>query len=105
MHIVLTKSEIDKCIEFSYKCAEAQQAIEFGQDDTVPRGIEEIGRDNLIGKVAEVAFSKMLLRDFDLKVPLDFECYPRGKWDDQDTIINGWRIDVKGTRWGTVATC
>jgi hypothetical protein len=42
----------------------------------------------------------MLKIRFGIVVPLDFEYYPRGEWDGQDTIINGWRIDVKGTRQG-----
>ena len=100
MIIELTKEELNKCIDFSYKCAKNQQSIEFGQSDTDPRSTDEVGRDNLIGKIAEVAFAKMLLRDFNLAVELDFEYYPRGEWDGQDTVINGWEIDVKGTRQG-----
>lgn len=42
----------------------------------------------------------MLKENYAIDVPLDFNIYPRGKWDDQDAIINGWRIDVKGTRKG-----
>ena len=100
MIIELTYDELKKCREFAYKCAQNQQSIEFGQSDTIPRAEYEIGRDNLIGKIAEVAFAKMLLNEFGLKVELDFEYYPRGKWDGQDTVINGWKIDVKGTRQG-----
>lgn len=100
MLIQLNAQELKKCIEFSAKCAENQQKIEFGQDDTIPRSVKEIGRDNLIGKIAEVAFSKMLKERYNLDVPLDFEYYPRGKWDAQDAVINGWKIDVKGTRQG-----
>lgn len=33
-------------------------------------------------------------------MPLDFNYYPRGQWDNQDAEINEWRIDVKGTRSG-----
>ncbi|GED59949.1 hypothetical protein ABER61_00505 [Brevibacillus formosus] len=100
MIIELTKHELERCIEFSYKCAKNQQEIEFGQSDTIPRSHIEIGRDNLIGKIAEVAFSKMMDKYFGIMIALDFEYYPRGVWDKQDAIINGWRIDVKGTRQG-----
>lgn len=89
-----------RCEEFAYKCAQNQQTIEFGQHDTCPRSENEIGRDNLIGKIAEVAFAKMLFENFGLKIELDFEYYPRGQWDGQDAIINGWKIDIKGTRQG-----
>ena len=86
-----------RCIEFSQRSAPNQQAIEFGQHSTKARSTREIARDNLIGKIAEVAFSKMMKENYDIDVPLDFNCYPRGQWDNQDAVINGWRIDVKGT--------
>jgi len=98
--ITLSSEELEKCREFSYECAKNQQQIEFGQSDTAARGVTEIGRDNLIGKVAEVAFSKMMMEKYDIPVHLDFSYYPRGLWDAQDATINGWRIDVKGTRKG-----
>jgi len=50
--------------------------------------------------MAEIAFKKMMLENYGIDVPLDFNYYPRGKWDDQDAVINGWRIDIKGTRRG-----
>lgn len=91
---------MDKCREFSQISAASQQAIEFGQHTTKARSKSEIARDNLIGKIAEVAFSKMMKENYGIDVPLDFNYYPRGQWDDQDAEINGWRIDVKGTRSG-----
>lgn len=99
-HIVLTDAEMDKCREFSRISAASQQAIEFGQHTTKARPEKEIARDNLIGKMAEVAFSKMMKENYGIDVPLDFNYYPRGQWDGQDAEINGWRIDVKGTRSG-----
>lgn len=99
-HIVLTDAEMDKCREFSRIIAASQQAIEFGQHTTKARPEKEIARDNLIGKMAEVAFSKMMKENYGIDVPLDFNYYPRGQWDGQDAEINGWRIDVKGTRSG-----
>lgn len=99
-HIVLTDAEMDKCREFSRISAASQQAIEFGQHTTKARPEKEIARDNLIGKMAEVAFSKMMKENYGIDVPLDFNYYPRGQRDGQDAEINGWRIDVKGTRSG-----
>ena len=98
--IKLTPEELDICRDFSLKSASSQQAIEFGQRTTKARPVKEIARDNLIGKIAEVAFSKMMKENYGIDVPLDFNYYPRGQWDNQDAIINGWRIDVKGTRKG-----
>lgn len=100
MRITLNEQEFAKCVEFAKTCALNQQQIEFGQSDTKPRGAAEISRDNLIGKMAEVAFAKMLQERHGITIELDFNYYPRGKWDDQDAEINGWRIDVKATRKG-----
>ena len=77
MRISLSKAEIKRCNDFAYKCAENQQMIEFGQQDTVERSIREIGRDNLIGKIAETAF-KMLKNRYGISIKLTFEFYPRG---------------------------
>ena len=101
LNIVLCDDEIERCREFSRISAATQQAIEFGQHTTKARDVKEIARDNLIGKMAEVAFSKMMRENYDIDVPLDFNYYPRGQWDNQDAIINGWRIDIKGTRKGS----
>ena len=98
--ITLTAEEMSLCKEFSINSAKTQQEIEFGQSDTIPREVEEIARDNLIGKMAEVAFSRMLKKNFNIEIPVDFNIYERGKWDDNDIIINGWNIDIKSTRIG-----
>lgn len=100
MIIWLNDTEFEQCLTFAKTCALNQQRIEFGQADTVPRGTSEISRDNMIGKMAEVAFAKMLHNQYGIDVELDFNYYPRGKWDDQDAVINGWLIDVKATRKG-----
>lgn len=99
-NIILTNDEMDRCREFSRISATSQQAIEFGQNTTGARSENEIARDNLIGKIAEVAFSKIMKENHGIEVPLDFNYYPRGQWDSQDAQINGWKIDIKGTRSG-----
>ena len=99
-NIILTDAEMEQCREFSRVSARTQQPIEFGQDTTSARSVEEIARDNLIGKIAEAAFSKIMRENYGIDVPLDFNYYPRGQWDDQDAQINGWRIDIKSTREG-----
>lgn len=98
-NIILSEEELRKCQIFSQECAKTQQRTEFGQD-TEERSLEETARDNLIGKIAEVAFSKLMKENYRVNISLDFNYYPRGKWDTQDAEINGWRIDVKGTRTG-----
>lgn len=100
MLITLNEQEFSKCADFAKRCALNQQKIEFGQSDTKPRDTEEISRDNLIGKMAEAAFAKMVYDRCWIETELDFNYYPRGIWDDQDAVINGWRIDIKATRRG-----
>ena len=55
-NIYLTESELEKCREFSLVSARSQQAIEFGQRTTKARSVNEIARDNLIGKIAEICY-------------------------------------------------
>lgn len=100
LRIYLTEAQIAKCKEFSRECAKQQQQIEFGQSDTKKRNIQEIFRDNMIGKIAEVAVANFLETKYDISIELDFNYYPRLFWDDEDTVINGWKIDIKGTRQG-----
>ena len=88
-NIRLTPNELAECIEFSQTSAPNQQAVEFGQRSTKARSTHEIARDNLIGKIAEVAFSKMMKEKYGIAVPLDFNYYPRGQWDSRDAVING----------------
>ena len=91
---------MQRCIDFSIKSAKSQQAVEFGQYDTIPRRIAEIARDNLIGKMAEAAVSQMLREDFGVHYAVNYEIYPKGEWDDFDMQINGWNVDIKSTRSG-----
>ncbi len=98
--VALTPEEMQRCIEFSEKSANTQQDIEFGQKDTKSRPVPEIARDNLIGKMAEVAVLKMLRQKFDIHYPVNYEIYPRGEWDDCDVKIGAWSIDIKSTRNG-----
>lgn len=98
--IALSEYDMQRCIAFSKESAESQQAIEFGQSDTVPRRTVEIARDNLIGKMVEVAVSRMPREDFGPHYTVNFDIYPRGEWDDFDAPINGWNVDIKSTRTG-----
>lgn len=99
-NIILIEEEMRKCREFSERCALNQQPIKFGERTTMPRPVQKIARDNLIGKIAETAFRKMMKENYGIEIELDFNYYPRGQWDDQDAVVNGWRIDVKSTKVG-----
>ena len=99
--VKLSGIEIARCIEFCRQSAETQQAIEFGQRDTAPRDINEIAKDNFIGKLAEMAVVDMLRFDYGIHVSVNWEIYGIGEGDDCDMIIgNGWKVDVKSTKTG-----
>ena len=98
--VELTDYEFTLCGLFSHESAKTQQKIEFGQKTTVPRSVREIERDNMIGKMAEVAVAKTLHKDFGLHLPVNYEVYPRGECDDNDIVINNWSLDIKSTRRG-----
>ncbi len=99
---MLSDEELNLCIEFSRNSAPTQQDIEFGQKDIKARDVDEIARDNLIGKIAEVAFKKIIEENYSEigEIPLDFEVYERGRYDNQDANIHGSSIDIKATREG-----
>ena len=99
-NIMLSQQELKACKHFSIKSAYNQQEVEFGESSTKPRSVREIARDNLIGKIAEVAFCKVMHENYGIDIALDFNYYPRGQWDRQDAAINNWRIDIKATRKG-----
>ena len=104
--IQLTPDELQHCITFSHDVAETEQPIEYGQTDTGERPVEEVEHDTLEGKVAEVAFQKLMLehcgrtRDLDWRVYNEENENENGhiRHDNQDALINGWRIDVKATQ-------
>lgn len=98
--IQLSDYEYTLCELFSKESAKTQQPIEFGQKETLERSIEEIARDNMIGKMAEVAVSKVLRVDFGKKFPVNYDVYQRGECDDYDIVINQWKLDIKSTRKG-----
>ena len=95
--IRITEQELEQCIDFARRSAPIEQDIEFGQHDVVPRSVDEVSRDTIIGKIAEVAFAKIMHENYGIDIELDFEVYPRGQYDAQDAVVNDWRIDVKGT--------
>lgn len=98
--IQLTDYEYMMCVLFSEESARSQQKIEFGNKATAKRINRDIREDTLCGKMAEVAFAKMLREDYKLHLPVNYEVYPRGEWDDEDIIVNGKTIDIKSTKYG-----
>lgn len=99
MLMELNDGEYKRCLEFAMESAKSQQRVEFGNKQTSERSVEDIARDTIVGKMAEVAVVKFL-REYGLHLPVNYEVYPRGEWDDEDVVVNGRTIDIKATRKG-----
>lgn len=100
MKITLTEYEIKRCREFAEESSKTQQRIEFGNHLTEDRQDERMFSDTFTGKKAEVAVVKWLRQEYGLHLPVNYEVYPRGEWDDNDLVINGRTVDVKATNTG-----
>lgn len=100
MLMTLTESEYKRCEDFALESAKSQQRIEFGNSQTKERSVEDIAKDTIVGKMAEVAVVKFLREQYGLHLPVNYEVYPRGEWDDEDVVVNGRTIDIKATRKG-----
>lgn len=97
--IILTDEEYNKCSAFAKESAKTQR--EYRSGGAQFRALAQIESDTLRGKTAEVAAKRFLEQEpLDVKgIELDFNIYPRGKWDEQDFTINGRRISVKSAKW------
>lgn len=94
----LTEYEYTMCVLFSEESARYQQVYAHGNRQMPRRGIRKRVDDTLCGKMAEVAVAKMLREDYRLHLPVNYEVYPVGEWDDEDIVVKGTTIDVKSTK-------
>lgn len=96
---ILSDKEYFDCENFAINSAKTQRENRSG--GTLVRSIEFIASDTLRGKVAEVLAIHFFAQEpFRINnIPLDFNVYPRGKWDDQDLKINQIRIAIKSAKW------
>ena len=99
-HIVIPKEKVRECWAFSKECAKSQQSFEFGEANSHHRPADEIARDNMIGKLGEVALQQLFAK-FGIDVDLDMSIYGVGEWDRCDVEFNGWMLDVKCTQRGS----
>lgn len=97
--VKLTDYQYMLCKLFSAESAKTQQRHEFGEKATLARSLNEIARDNLIGKMAEAAIANVL-HEFGEHRPVNYEVYPVDECDDEDFEVNGWTLDIKSTRAG-----
>lgn len=97
--IFLTKEDFDKCKMFAEVSAKTQREYRSGGEQVRPLFL--IQSDTLRGKVGEVATIRFLEQPLlsVKRLELDFNIYPRGKWDQQDFTINGKIISIKSAKW------
>ena len=100
IRVELSGYQVQKCKRFAEESAKSQQRYEFGNHQTEERSYEKIYSDTLTGKIAEVAVVEFFRAEYGLHLPVNFEVYPRGEWDDQDIEVKGLTIDVKGSNGG-----
>ena len=62
--VLLSDYQMQICKLFSVWSAKTQQQIEFGDPRTKPRSVNEIARDNMIGKMAEAAVCNMSAQEW-----------------------------------------
>lgn len=96
--ICLPSEEVDKCRIFAQDSAKTQRENRSG--GTKKRSYGEIFGDTFRGKIGECA-SKRFLEQDPLNVPgikLDFDIYPRGKWDEYDFLVYRKRFSIKSIK-------
>jgi hypothetical protein len=95
----LTNEEYSKCLKFSEMSAKSQRENRSG--GIMVREVGQISQDTLRGKVGEIIVKKFLEQS-PLKIEginLDFDIYPRGKWDDADLKLNNQSVSIKSAKW------
>lgn len=94
--VYLSPEEAEQCKQFARKSALTQKEKRSGGTRT--RMIEEIETDIQRGKTGE-ALVKKFMKQFGIKIELDFNIYPRGQWDDGDFIVNGKKFSIKASKY------
>lgn len=94
--MIFTNKELEKCIDFAKKMEGNHKS-----DMIMERDVWEIFRDDLRGKLGEIAVHKYLCDKLGTKYNLneiDFSVLERGKWDTTDLEVEGKFINVKAIR-------
>lgn len=95
----LNEDEAKLCRDFPEKSARTQRENRSGGSQF--RSLKTIELDTLRGKVGEYIAKKFLEQHpLDIQgIRLDFNVYPRGKWDDNDFSINNLNFSIKSAKW------
>lgn len=98
MEIFLEEVEIEKCRTFATDSAKTQRPYRSGGSHI--RGLNMIIQDTFRGKLSEVVCKKFLeQKPLNVRgIQLDFDIYPRGKWDVADIVIGDKKVGVKSAK-------
>jgi len=96
--IFLDKEEIEKCREFAVESSKTQRPYRSG--GSLIRSLGIVTADTFRGKLGEVVCKKFLEQNpLNVKgMELDFDIYPRGKWDVADIVIGDKRMAIKSVK-------
>lgn len=94
--ITLTEEEFSDCTIFAQNSAKTQREYRSGGSQI--RAVQQIEEDTLRGKVGELIVKKFFDNN-GILVKLDFNIYPRGKWDEADIKINGYTVAIKTSKY------
>jgi len=95
----LTEKEFQQCDEFANNSSKSQREHRSG--GTFIRNYNQIKENTLRGKVGETIVKKFLeQKGLEINsIKLDFDIYPRGKWDETDIKLNGKTLSIKSSKW------
>lgn len=94
--MIFTCGEVWKCYQFAH-----DMIGKHNPNMIMDREVWEIFRDDIRGKLGEVALRKYVLENIPNSViegEIDYEVTPLGEWDTTDLIINGQYINVKSVK-------
>jgi len=83
----------EKCKLFAQESSKTQRGYRSGGEKK--RDLKQIQEDTLLGKIGEVIFIKFLKQFNYNNIKLDFEIYPRGKWDKYDCRLGSKTFSIK----------
>ncbi len=95
MKILLDYKTKTKCMDFAEKSAKTQR--DFRSGGTKRRSVDMIVNDITRGKVGEAVVQKFL-EAHGIKIDLDFDIYPKGRWDDGDFTLKGMKFSIKASK-------
>jgi hypothetical protein len=96
--IILEPAEVLKCKDFADKSAKTQRPHRSGGSQI--RDLSMISTDTFRGKLGEVVCNRFFEQN-PLNITyiiLDFDIYPRGKWDEADFLIKNKKFSIKSVK-------